>query len=73
MIQINELSWKADKGMTFRRKCDGFIMGSGIQLGINQITNEYDAIDNYEEIVDDDYKPEEEIKKSNKLKLKYYE
>lgn len=49
----------ADKGKTFRRISDGFIMGRGICLGINPLTNEQDTAENYEEIDDIEIQKEE--------------
>lgn len=40
----NSNLWLADEGKTFSRKADGFVMGTGIDLGVD------DTIDNYEEI-----------------------
>lgn len=40
----NSSLWLADEGKTIARKADGFVMGTGICLGIN------DSIENYEEI-----------------------
>lgn len=45
--------YKCDENKVFMRKSDGFIMGSGLDLGEN------DSIENYEEI-DDPNKEEEE-------------
>ena len=41
--------YKAKDGYTFRRKIDGYIMGNELQ----------DAIDNYEEVVDETLQTEE--------------
>lgn len=49
----------ADKGKTFRRISDGFIMGRCLCLGINPLTNEQDSIENYEEIDDIEIQKEE--------------
>lgn len=40
----NSSLWLADEGKTIARKADGFVMGTGIDLGVD------DAIDNYIEI-----------------------
>ena len=40
----NNRQYTADEGKVFSRKSDGFIMGSGVDLG------ESDSIENYEEI-----------------------
>lgn len=42
----SETLFICDEGKVFRRLSDGFIMGDGIDLGIN------DSIENYEEIDD---------------------
>lgn len=42
--QENSNLWLADEGKTFIRKSDGFVMGTGIDLGVN------DSILNYEEV-----------------------
>ena len=40
----NSNLYLADEGKTIARKADGFVMGTGIDLGVD------DSIDNYEEI-----------------------
>ena len=40
----NNKLYLCDEGKVFVRKSDGFVMGNGLDLGIN------DSIDNYEEI-----------------------
>lgn len=57
-MKIEKLNMTADEGKTFRRISDQFIMGNGICLGINPITNETDIPENYEEIDDPNYKSE---------------
>lgn len=42
--QENSNLWLADDGKTFVQKSDGFVMGTGIDLGEN------DTIENYEEV-----------------------
>ena len=49
--------YTADEGKTFRRKIDNFIMGNDMYL-YNFIDGTKDTIDNYEEIDDLDYVPE---------------
>ena len=51
MKQIDEITWQAEDGMTFIRKMDNFEMGPNIQLGINDLTDEIDVIENYIEVV----------------------
>ena len=57
----NNRQYMADEGKVFSRKSDGFIMGSGLDLG------ESDTIENYEEIdVPEGYKEDlKEIKHEN--------
>lgn len=55
--------YKAKEGYTYKRKVDDFIMGNELYLGIF-IDGTDDAIDNYEEVIDDT--PREET--SNRLK-----
>lgn len=43
MIQLSEHLYLADEGKTFIRKSDGFDMGNGIDLGVD------DSVENYEE------------------------
>lgn len=62
MTQINETTWKAEKGLTFKRKSDDFIMGNCIQLGKNNLTGEADVIENYEEVDDPEYVAEDKEK-----------
>lgn len=54
MKQINNITWKADEGKTFRRLSDNMIMGPRIQLGKNGLTKERDSIDNYDEVIEQD-------------------
>lgn len=55
--------YTADKGYTFRRKVDGFIMGNDMYLGLSNIDKKTeDVIENYEEVIDEDYKPENDKK-----------
>lgn len=48
MTQIDIHLYLADEGKTFIRKSDGFDMGDGIDLGVN------DSIENYEECMKND-------------------
>lgn len=58
--------YTADKGYTFRRKVDGFIMGNDMYLGLSNIDKKTeDVIDNYEEIVDENYVEEDVNKKED--------
>lgn len=57
MKQITDTLFYVDEGKTFIRKEDGFDMGNGIDLGVD------DTIDNYEEV---DAPKEEEPKTSKK-------
>lgn len=43
---------KATEGKTFKRKVDGFIMGTEMYLG-KFIDGTIDTLDNYEEVVDE--------------------
>lgn len=59
--------YTADKGYTFRRKIDGFIMGNDMYLGLSNIDKKTeDVIENYEEIVDENYV--EETDNKNKMR-----
>ena len=58
----NAKHWTAEKGHTFQRKIDNFIMGNSIYLGLF-IDKTEDTIDNYVEIIDENYKD-----KNNKLR-----
>lgn len=49
--------YKAQKGMTYRRKIDGYIMGNELYLG-KFIDGTDDIIENYEEVEDPDSKEE---------------
>lgn len=49
--------YKAQKGMTYRRKIDGYIMGNELYLG-KFIDGTDDVIENYEEVEDPDSKEE---------------
>ncbi|MBO5823701.1 MAG: hypothetical protein J6Q93_01925 [Prevotella sp.] len=51
--------YKASDGMTYRRRVDGFIMGSEMILG-KFIDGTDDVIDNYEEVVDENPRPRRE-------------
>ena len=46
--------YKAKEGQTFRRKIDGFIMGNEMYLG-KFIDDTDDVIENYEEVIDEEY------------------
>lgn len=59
MVQLDEITWKADEGKVFIRKFDNFIMGDCIQLGLNNLTKEPDTIENYEEIIDEEHTSKE--------------
>ena len=69
MKQIDNITWQAEEGMTFSRKVDNFIMGNHIQLGKCPLTGEDDIIEHYEEVVDTEYKPKEDIRKKKLLNL----
>ena len=65
MKQINETNYLSDEGMVFRQKETGIIYGWGINLGLN------DIIDNYEEInCPEKYKGDEAY--DNTLKAERY-
>ena len=65
MKQINETNYLSDEGMIFRQKKTGIIYGWGINLGLN------DIIDNYEEInCPEKYKGDEAY--DNTLKAERY-
>ena len=49
---MERLTYKASKGMTYKRKVDGHIMGNELYLGLF-IDGTEDTIDNYEEVVDE--------------------
>ena len=49
--------YKAKEGYTYKRKIDGFIMGNELYLGLF-IDGTQDVIENYEEVVDQDYSTE---------------
>ena len=50
--------YKAKEGYTFQRKVDGFIMGNELYLGL-YIDGTQDTIDNYEEVIDQEYTTEQ--------------
>ena len=50
--------YKAQEGMTYRRKVDGFIMGNELYLG-KFIDGTDDVIENYEEVEDTEPKEKE--------------
>ena len=50
--------YKAKEGYTYKRKIDGYIMGNELYLGLS-IDGAQDAIDNYEEVVDETLQTEE--------------
>lgn len=52
--------YKAQEGMTYQRKVDGYIMGNELYLG-KFIDGTDDVIENYEEVEDTELKEEEEI------------
>lgn len=54
--------YTADKGKTFRRKEDGFVMGNDMYL-YNYIDGTPDKIENYEEIDDPNYTEDTSITK----------
>ena len=49
---MERLTYKASKGMTYKRKVDGHIMGNELYLGLF-IDGTEDTIDNYDEVVDE--------------------
>lgn len=49
--------YKAKEGYTYKRKIDGYIMGNELYLG-KFIDGTDDVIENYEEVVDQDYSAE---------------
>ena len=49
--------YKAKEGYTYKRKIDGYIMGNELYLGLF-IDGTQDVIENYEEVVDQDYSTE---------------
>ena len=49
--------YKAKEGYTYKRKVDNFIMGNELYLG-KFIDGTDDVIENYEEVVDQDYSTE---------------
>lgn len=49
--------YKAKEGYTYKRKIDGYIMGNELYLG-KFIDGTDDVIENYEEIIDQDYSAE---------------
>ena len=49
--------YKAKEGYTYKRKIDGYIMGNELYLGLF-IDGTQDVIDNYKEVVDQDYSTE---------------
>lgn len=52
--------YKAQKGYTYRRKVDNYIMGNELYLG-EFVDGTEDTIENYEEVLDET--PKEETKK----------
>ena len=50
--------YKAKDGYTYKRKIDGHIMGNELYLGLF-VDGTQDAIDNYEEVVDETLQTEE--------------
>lgn len=54
---MNNKHYTAQEGMTYLRKIDGFIMGNELYLG-KFIDGSEDVIENYEEVEDPEYKPE---------------
>lgn len=46
----------AEKGMTFKRKIDGYIMGNDMYLGLF-VDGSVDTIDNYEQVEDVEISP----------------
>ena len=49
--------YKAKEGYTYKRKIDGYIMGNELYLG-KFIDGTDDVIENYEEVVNQDYSAE---------------
>lgn len=58
--------YTATKGMTYKRKIDGAIVGSSIYLG-KFIDGSDDVIDNYEEIIDEEFQKRMEELEKRKL------
>lgn len=52
--------YKAQEGMTYRRKIDGYIMGNELYLG-KFIDGTDDVIENYEEVPDPNPEKEETL------------
>lgn len=52
-MKVEGINMTADEGKTFRRIHDGYIMGNGIQLGIEYSTGEprEDKVEYYEEVL----------------------
>lgn len=50
--------YKAQEGMTYQRKIDGYIMGNELYLG-KFIDGTDDVIENYTEVADPEYIPED--------------
>jgi ribosomal 50S subunit-associated protein YjgA (DUF615 family) len=46
--------YSASEGMTYKRKIDGVVVGSSLYLG-KFIDGSVDVIENYEEVVDEEY------------------
>lgn len=53
----------AEEGYIFKRKIDGYIMGDELYLGLSNLDKKTeDVIENYEEVIDEDYKPKNDKK-----------
>lgn len=61
--------YTAAEGMTYKRIVDGVIVGSSIYLG-KFIDGSDDVIDNYEEIIDEEFQKRMEEQKKYKKRVK---
>lgn len=53
----NKKYYKAQEGMTYQRKIDGYIMGNELYLG-KFIDGTDDVIENYQEVADPNFRTE---------------
>jgi hypothetical protein len=60
--------YTATDGMIFKRKIDGVIVGSSLYLG-KFIDGSVDVIENYEEVVDEEYQKRMEERKNIRKEL----
>jgi hypothetical protein len=60
--------YTATGGMTYKRKIDGVIVGSSLYLG-KFIDGSVDVIENYEEVVDEEYQKRMEEQKNIRKEL----